>query len=204
MDINQYRDRSISVLEQSLKLRGAREDRKKQQRLIDLIAVFEPFQSASQQPLHVASGWHFCVPLSFRPALDIQLTERVVKTASTPSEFHSTGKKFQKKNTMQWTQGSWFHFQAGDTLYDSPHAYQKWDLRNFGICLDIKKAASAEPPNKKNKTDRYPGAIIFDVLTPTEKHTELVRRRQTAMTQDEFIKLLIVGPPEDWSEFLGA
>lgn len=99
---------------------------------------------------------------------------------------------------MKWTQGSWFHFEEGDTLYDSPKAYLPWNLNNFRICLDIRRASPAEPPNGTDRIARYPGAIIFDVLIPNEQRTQLVKHRETTMSQDDFVRMLIIGPPEDW------
>ena len=158
---------------------------------VDVIPLAaRPFQVsvlvASSHCLEFASGWHFCVPSSFRAALDINLTPR----------------KVNGRTVMKWTQGSWFHFEEGDTLYDSRKAYLPWDLRNFHICLDIRRASPAQPPNGTDRTTRHPGVVIFDVLTPNEEATQLVNRRKTTMSQDEFVNLLIIGPPPEWNDFL--
>lgn len=181
------RSRSLAILESCLNLESEQEkEAMRQNRLDELIADFTSTSESQSATLEYASGWHFCVPTSFRSALDIKLTQRVV----------------DRKATMQWTQGSWFHFQAGDTLYDSAKAYLPWDLANFRICLDVRQATSAIPPNGKDRPSRYPGSIIFDVLTPDAQRKKLVKRRETTMSQDAFVKLLIEGPPEDWQHFL--
>jgi hypothetical protein len=186
MTASEDRERSLKLLERCLTLKADEEDASRQQRLDDLIAEFRPWDRPSEPTMEFAAGWRFCVPSSFRAALDIKLTPRKVRGAT----------------TMKWTQGSWFHFDGGDALYDSPKAYLPWDLKNFQICLDIRRASPAQPPNSTDRLARYPGVVIFDVLTPNEERTELVKRRETAVSQDEFVKLLIVGPPPEWREFL--
>ena len=181
------RQGSTDVLGRCLSLTESEEqDVARQQRIDDLIADFKPWGEPSAPPMEFASGWHFCVPSSFRAALDINLTPRQVNG----------------RTVMKWTQGSWFHFEEGDTLYDSRKAYLPWDLRNFHICLDIRRASPAQPPNGSDRTTRQPGVVIFDVLTPNEEATQLVNRRKTTMSQDEFVKLLIIGPPPEWNDLL--
>ena len=183
--MNQMRDYSISVLERCLKLKcWDEEDATKQDRLEELIATFEAFR-ISNGTLDHAAGWFFCVPTSFRNALDIRLTAR----------------KIGGESKMIWTQGPWFHFQAGDTIYDSPRAYLPWDVKNFTLCLDIKRASPARPPDGANSSMEYSGTVIFDVLTRNDPGAHLVKRSERALTQDDFVRLLILGPPEDWLEF---
>jgi hypothetical protein len=186
MTATEDRERSAKVLELCLTLKADEEDTSRQKRLDQLIAEFRPWDKPTARPMEYAAGWRFCVPSSFREALDIKLTPRIVRGTT----------------TMKWTQGSWFHFAEGDTLYDSQKAYLPWDLKNFQICLDIRRASPAKPPNTTDRPARYPGVVIFDVLTPNEERTDLLKRREMAISQDEFVKLLIVGPPPEWREFL--
>jgi hypothetical protein len=186
VNMNQMRDYSISILERCLKLRCRHEeDPTKQPRLDELITTFEAFQMSPGTLTH-AAGWHFCVPDSFRNALDIRLTSR----------------KIDGESKMIWTQGPWFHFEAGDTIYDSPRAYLPWDLKNFTLCLDVKRASPARPPDRENPSMDYSGTVIFDVLTRNDTSAQLVKRFEHALTQDDFVKLLILGPPEDWLKLL--
>jgi hypothetical protein len=133
--------------------------------------------------------WCFCVPKFFYEALDIKYTERKVE-----------GKI--------WTQGSWFNFWEGDKIYN--HAYDY--CNNFigglssihpKICLSIESAHPSLPriKNKHKEKDRYPGQINFKIMVknPTTKYWET--QRYESLSQDEFVKLLIKGPPSEWKIF---
>ena len=173
---------SLSILSECLALTSSEEDVSKETRLDDLIAKFAAHDLAETETLEYAVGWFFCLRPCFRAALDIKLTPR----------------KVNKKTEMRWTQGSWFHFKKGDTLYDSPNAYRPWDLSNFRCCIDITSAAPAQPPNGKDRTERNSGVVIFDVLVPDATKSKLIPHTVKAMTQDDFVRMLITGPPDDW------
>lgn len=183
--MNQEQVRSIDVLNRCLNLRIGDDcdDRLpgRQQRLGELIAKFVPHRSLA---LECVAGWHFCVPGAFRTALDIVQTPRIVEGIS----------------EMRWTQGSWFHFREGDTIYDSVNANQAWNPKNVQVCLDIRKAAPAKPAGA-NGDPRVEGTVILDVLTPNESGSRLEKRKQVAVTQDEFVRILILGPPREWNFF---
>lgn len=170
------RKQSLDILERCLALHGE-EGTSKPQRLEELITTFEPVNEGTME---CASGWYFCVPPAFRSALDIQLTTRMV----------------EKHAFQVWTQGSTFHFAAGDTIYDNPAAYRAWDLRFFNFCLDIRRASPATPAI--NEKPRQPGSVIFDILVPNAQRTALEKQRETVLSQDAFVRLLIEGPPADW------
>ncbi len=190
--MNQEQRRSLDILTRCLNLRAGTDDPpddlpnqesiSRQQRLDDPIGNFV----CRQRPaMECADGWYFCVPSSFRSALDISLTARIV------------GGKVK----MRWTQGSWFHFEEGDTIYESVKAYQAWHPKNVRVCLDIHKASPAKPVGA-NVATRIAGTVILDILTPNAKQTQLEKRKQIVVTQDEFVRLLILGPPNGWNEFL--
>jgi hypothetical protein len=180
------RQHALKILERCLQLVGNEElESGRTQRLDELLADFKLQDKSARAPVECASGWRFCVPSAFRAALDIKLTPR--------TENGST--------VMKWTQGSRFHFEQGHTLYDSAKAYRPWDLRNFQVCLDVQRAAPAQPPNSGDRGARDAGTVIFDVLTPDEQGAQLVKRHEEAMSQDDFVRLLIVGPPAAWSDF---
>ncbi len=123
-------------------------------------------------------GWFMYVPICFNDALDIKQTERV------------DGKK---KNLM-WSQGSTFSFKAGDTLYDTSDAYKVWSaaLKSINICVQIKTAYDAGQYEKGS--DRFSGSVTISILSPNEDRSKLIDRGEYTMSQDEFVRFLIVGP----------
>ena len=128
-------------------------------------------------------GWALCVPESFRSALDIR---QRVQTRN-------------KRRSRVWTQGPWFHFQTGGILYDVPEAYGKWPqaIKSVGICIHIVDAA---PAMATADGLRDPGYVTFEVFAPNEERTAWVVRNEKTLTQDDFIRMLIAGPPGDWLE----
>ena len=129
-------------------------------------------------------GWHMCIPQCFNDALDIRKTDRVTE-----------GEK-----TLQWTQGSTFSFEAGNVLYDTPKAYERWSeaMKHVNLCIQIKEASGAVPgdreTDKKSGAPRNPGLVKFDILVPDKSRTKLVKDKEEIMTQDEFVRFLIFGP----------
>ena len=126
-------------------------------------------------------GWFMCVPACFNDALDIKQTQRVQG----------------KKKSIVWTQGSSFAFKAGDTLYDTADAYKVWSeaLKSIALCVQVKTASSAGA--SKRGTRRFPGLVTFSILTPDERRTKITERGEHTMSQDEFVRFLIAGSPDD-------
>ena len=58
-----------------------------------------------------ATGWRMAVGTCFRDSLDIKQTVK---------------KGADREKGLLWTQGGIFSFSQGDTLYDTPHAYERW------------------------------------------------------------------------------
>lgn len=130
-----------------------------------------------KQPEKDSEGWFMNVPSCFNGALDIRQTERVVK-----------GKK-----SLDWTQGAFFSFKSGDTIYDTPEAYKVWSeaLKQIKVCLTVKNATSAG--NNESDNIRYPGSVTFAILKPDKQRTKLIEQEQRTLSQDEFVKFLITG-----------
>ena len=122
-----------------------------------------------------------CVPQFFNDALDIKQTERVKN----------------KKKTLVWTQGSSFSFKIGDTLYDTPNAYRVWSeaLKSINLCIQVKTTSSAG--STEGDSGRFPGSVTFTILTPNKDRSKIVERGEHIMTQDDFVRFLISGPPEE-------
>ena len=123
-------------------------------------------------------GWYMYVPRCFNDALDIKLTERVVKG---------------QKNRV-WTQGSSFSFGVGDALYDTADAYKIWReaLTSIDLCVQVKEATSVSVAEDRQL--RMPGSVTFAVFTPNVRRTQIVQRRSLTMSQDDFVRFLIEGP----------
>lgn len=134
-----------------------------------------------KQPETPSDAWFMYVPPCFNEALDIRKTERSING----------------KRTLQWTQGSSFSFKAGDTLYDTPRAYEQWSeaLRHINICLSIKEALSAGV--SADGKSRFPGSVTYVILKPDKQRRKLIQQRQRTVSQDQFVKFLIAGDEEE-------
>lgn len=117
-------------------------------------------------------GWYMEVHRAFDDALDIRLTEK--------SEV--------KKKRLVWTQGSAFDFKAGDVVYAR-------DDRDGIHCVQVQTAIPAGWI--KGEGRRSAGYVFFDVFRPL-----FTRRFGCAMTQDQFVRFLIVGPEGDFENRL--
>lgn len=129
-------------------------------------------------------GWTFAVRPEFADALDIKLTERVVK----------------KKKTLVWTQGSVFDFHAGYTLYDIvQYPQETWQdfLRRVSYAVTVVDARPAEPARAPTKLgpgiSRDSGSVTFDVYAPNGEKIQATKVATYSVTQDKFVKILISG-----------
>lgn len=158
---------AISVLDRVIREKPTRENR-----LTDLL---------KDPSAETAEGWYMCVPSCFNDALDIKQTDRVVN----------------KKKCLVWTQGSSFNFNTGDTIYDTPDAYNVWSeaLKTIGVCVQIKTGSSAGPT--EGGASRFAGSVTFAILTPNKDRTRIVERAEHSMSQDDFVRFLIEGPSEE-------
>src|ERR1019366_4498825 len=106
-------------------------EKQRQRRLSDLL----------RPPDIAAVDWFMFVPTCFNAALDIQQTTRII----------------EKRETLQWTQGSTFSFSVGDIIYDTPKAYEKWSdaLKHVRYCFHITDATPVAPAN--GSAQRKPG-----------------------------------------------
>lgn len=158
----------------------------KENRYVDLIANFDSTGYAIDSDGQV---WYFCVPKFFYDALDIKYTTRIIN----------------KVEEQMWTQGSWFNFSEGDKLYN--HAYDycnnfigKSSIKHLKICLSIESARPSLPriKTKHKQKDRYSGQVNFKIMVKNETKKYWETHGNESLSQDEFIKLLIKGPPENW------
>jgi hypothetical protein len=123
------------------------------------------------------ADWHFCVPAFFHNALDLKLSDR-----------KKDGLSYQA-----WTQGADFSFSVGDTLYDTPAAYEPWEqaLKKIRLCAQVVEAV---PASGTESGTRFEGRVKIDLLVPDPHRTQLLKKATADLTQDEFVSLLIFGP----------
>lgn len=123
--------------------------------------------------------WYFCVPAFFHNALDLKLSDR-----------KKDGRSYQA-----WTQGADFSFSVGDTLYDTPAAYEPWEqaMKKIRLCAQVVEAV---PASGTESGTRFEGRVKIDLLAPDAHRSKLVKKTTVDLTQDEFVSLLIFGPSE--------
>lgn len=75
-------------------------------------------------------------------------------------------------------------FQAGDTIYDTRAAYDRWDeaLKRLQICLAVTNAVPGPG-----------GSLTFTISRPNRDRTAIARDETRTVTQQEFIRLLREG-----------
>jgi hypothetical protein len=125
------------------------------------------------------NAWFMYLPSVFNHALDIRETERVGSSQAV------------------WTQGANFSFAKGDMIYDTQLAYQVWAtaLREIRICIQVSEATAATSPG--GGSPRNPGSVAFNLMAPNEHRNAVKLVRTHKVTQDEFVRLLIVGFPSE-------
>jgi hypothetical protein len=125
------------------------------------------------------ADWHFHMPAFFHNALDLKLSDR-----------KKGGRSYQA-----WTQGADFSFSIGDTLYDTPAAYEPWEtaIKKIRLCAQVVEAV---PSSGTETGTRFEGRVKVDLLVPDAHRARLVKKATADLTQDEFVSLLIFGPSE--------
>lgn len=123
--------------------------------------------------------WFLCVPAFFNNALDLKLSDR----------------KRDGESLEVWTQGADFSFSVGDTLYDTPEAYEPWD-RAVGKIRFCAQVVEAVPASGTESGARFEGRIKADLLVPDPRGKKLLKKTTIETTQDEFVSLVLFGPGE--------
>lgn len=131
-------------------------------------------QSLLKNPLNDwETGWFMEVPPAFNSALDIKINSGTINQG--------------------WTQSGCFAFKDGDVLYDVPPHYRKWadSLQHVRVGVQIKTALAA---GQGDDGKRFPGSVIFNYFVHDGNGTQVEIRGSATMTQDEFVRFLIIGP----------
>jgi hypothetical protein len=134
-------------------------------------------QLLKEPDIEYTEGWFVCLPACFNEALDIRKTKR----------------KKDGKEVLIWTQGAFFSFKSGDKIYDTAKGYEEWSsaLKHIKFCISVKYAEDVSL-SEDGKT-RLPGLVNFTNFKPNKNSSDLIEGEERTMTQDEFVKYLIVG-----------
>lgn len=158
-----------------------------------------------------ATGWKMAVSESFKDALDIKLTPRILN----------------KKKCNFLTQGKLYSFKEGDTIHSSTRAYDEelWEdsLKHIQISVQVESSQSSKYVTyekidvsgenitissrqskgkktiesvssvvlKKQRIDH--GRVSFTVFTPDDMFSRLVEKERLECTQDDFVAFLQTG-----------
>ncbi len=122
-------------------------------------------------------GWFLCAPAFFNNALDLKLSDR----------------RRDGESLEVWTQGADFSFSVGDTLYDTPEAYEPWDraIAKIRLCAQVLEAV---PASGTESGVRFEGRVKADLLVPDPRGKKLLKKTTIETTQDEFVSLILFGP----------
>lgn len=112
-----------------------------------------------------ALGWKMAVSESFKEALDIKLTPRIL-----------AGKK-----EMLWTQGRIYDFHEGDTIYDTKQAYEEWggSLPHLKLSVQVQFASSS-------------GYVTYETIETKYKELEIIHQKGKAKPKEETTDGLVV------------
>ncbi len=184
--MNTYQEHALRLLDDVLLAprAGARTLRSEQ-----LLCRLEPLiEYASISPDEFCRGWAFSVGACFADALDCKLQQRT-----------KDGQKY-----WLWTQGNMFAFRTGYTFHDTAIASgEPWGvtLTRLSYSLTITEAISCS--TQTHESPRNPGLVTFQVHRPDRPGAadgQALRPygETRTVTQDEFLRILIVGLPEKW------
>lgn len=161
------------------------------------------------------AGWAFHLQPSLAEALDLRLAQRtktvyakdaagnkipLLQPDGTPVLSPAGKPKYQSQVfiSLIWTQGSGFAFREGYTVHDAPEALNlPWSdaLRVLNTSIQITQASPAVPAAGDKARD--PGHVTFRVYKPNEDRTQMEAVEERSVTQDEFVRILICGIPEN-------
>ena len=132
-----------------------------------------------------ADGWHMALKDCFKKELDIKLTER----------------KKNKLTYYEWTQGPYYCFSEGQTIYDAKEAYTCWHdaMTKISCACQIVEAKPNIPLKIENNITGksgfrvLEGYVKFVLLVPDEEHEVLVPFIGYHLSQNEFVNFLRTG-----------
>ncbi len=138
-----------------------------------------------------AENWYMAVRDTFRSQLDIKYTSRI----------ENQSKGADKSEVKLWTQGARIAFDKGHIFYDTPNGYLSWDeaMKHIKLaCVVINAKPNSikrkKSPNNKEKIKKLiNGFVEVEFLGPNDDKTELIKRDEKKMSQNEFVEFLMHG-----------
>ena len=143
----------------------------RQDRSLDLIANFVN---------GFAEGWYYAVGECFKDELDIKYTLRKELIDG------------KKKDIMRWTQGPFYSFKEGHTLYDTSKAYLEWSeaLKYIRFICEV---IHAMPNTVSDKKEFINGFVTFTLKKPNHDKTGITNIGQYTVTQNQFVNYIKTG-----------
>jgi hypothetical protein len=162
--------------------------------------------------------WYFCVPNFFYEALDIKFTSRrkndvEEKTWTQGSWFNfSEGDKLYNHAYAYCSNfisgSSSIHPKVCLSIESAHPSLPRIKIKKNKIrkSTDLRKRFRAAPFFKKNilsgvMKNRYPGQVNFEIMVKNSATNVWETQENKSFSQDEFITLLIKGPPQEWTIF---
>ena len=184
----------------------------KENRTIELLADFSTGYARDLD----GQVWYFCVPKFFYEALDIKYTTRIKNKIEEKIWTQGSWFNFSEGDKLYNHAYAYCNNFIGRLSSIHPKICLSIEsarpsLPRIKIKYKIAKPLTcatdcATPFLKKNILsgvikDRYPGQINFKIMVknPATKYWET--QGNESLSQDEFITLLIKGPPEEWKIF---
>ena len=161
------------------------QDHRKEKRSLKLIAEFVD---------GYAKDWYFAVGECFKDELNIKYTVRVEEII--------IEKKVKKKEVKKWTQGPFYCFAEGHTIYDTSKAYLQWNeaLKYIKVICQVLRGTPTylEEDKKKSKKDKkeykiVDGHVTFTLSIPNKDKTGIETIGQYHLIQKDFVEFLKTG-----------
>lgn len=146
-----------------------------------------------------AKDWYFAVGECFKDELDIKYTDRIeeviidgVKQYEIIEEKGIKKKRAKKQKVKKWTQGPFYCFAEGHTIYDTSKAYLQWNeaLKHIKVICEVLKGV---PSHLTNDNEFINGQVTFKLSIPNKDKIGIETIGQYHLDQKDFVGFLKTG-----------
>jgi hypothetical protein len=186
----------------------------KENRTTDLLADFSTDYARGLD----GQVWYFCVPKFFYEALDIKYTTRIKNKVEEKIWTQGSWFKFSEGDKLynhayaycnNFIGGLFsIHSKICLSIESARPSLPRIKIKYKKIrkATDLRNSFRAAPFLKKNILSgvikgRYPGQINFKIMIKNPATNVWETQGNESLSQDEFITLLIKGPPQEWKIF---